>query len=168
MPVTRTLWFQISVFFHLPSNSPFSTPPKNKNNKANPAYFKWQLHARFQPKVIFFYQLFLWETDGICNGSGYILFLSVICFYSSAVDLAIRGKCHESWAFYMMKKPRCLMPLRKLSPIANTQQPGSLCPPFWCNVSCQHLIRNNLHPAVPTQQSTQTLTQQNWQWKSSN
>lgn len=41
------------------SNSPSPHLQKNKNNKANPTYLKWQLHARFQPKVIFFYQLFL-------------------------------------------------------------------------------------------------------------
>lgn len=137
MSVTHTLWFHISFCFQLPSNSPFSTPPKkNKNNKANPTYFKWQLHARFQPKVIFFLPVVSWRTDGICNGSGYILFLSVICFYSSAVDLAIRGKCHENFVFYMLNKPRCFKPLQTLSPIANAQQPPcSACLLMQCFLS---------------------------------
>jgi len=116
----------------------------------------------FNPRLFFSTSCFF-ENRWHCNGSAYILFLSIICFYSSAVDLASTGKCHESWAFYVMNKPRCLMPLGKLSPLASSQQTGTLHPPFWCNISCQHLIRNNLHPAVPTQQSPQTLTQQNWQ-----
>lgn len=71
----------------------------------------------------FFLPVVSFRTDGICNGSGYILFLSVICFHSSAVDLAIRGKYHESWAFYMMNKPHCLMLLGKLCPTASSRQP---------------------------------------------